>query len=366
MVNATYVGSDECRKCHERVFSNWKDTLHAKMIQDVKKNPTVVVGDFDSPSAPKNLKKEDIVYTIGSEWRQRYLTKKGDEYIVHTSQYNVGVGKWEESTKNGSWFKDCAGCHATGVDPVKKTFKEASVGCEMCHGAGSNHAKAELGYESATIINPAKLTPRAAANICGACHSTGTDKSGKYPYPVNYKVSKVANLKLFFNLSSPEKNPDRFWPSKDSRHAYQQFIDWERSEHAKAGVTCYTCHSSHEKDALSFQTKKSGDELCKGCHKAIDVQPKAAHAIHTFGSCIACHMPRTVKESMYAVDERSHTFKFAGPDASFKHGGVNNQPNSCSGCHYHKDTPLAELMGAWSSMKQKSTPKSVEIEKGVK
>jgi hypothetical protein len=77
-------------------------------------------------------------------------------------------------------------------------------------------------------------------------------------------------------------------------------------------------------------------------------------------------MPKTVKEGAYALEERSHTFKFLGPDESFKYGGVSNQPNSCSGCHHHKDTPLANLMGAWSAVKQKGTPSPVETQKPQK
>ena len=141
------------------------------------------------------------------------------------------------------------------VEPEKKTFKEAGVGCESCHGPGSNHAKAALGYEIFTIINPAKLPTRAAADICGSCHSSGADKGGKYTYPLNYRVSPGSNLRLFFKIASPQNNPDRFWPSKDSKGHHQQFIDWERSEHAKAGIACYTCHSVHEKETL-FQTKR--------------------------------------------------------------------------------------------------------------
>lgn len=370
MVGATFVGSDECRKCHERLYSNWKGTLHSKMMIDAKINPLAIIGDFDAKNPLVEFKKEDVHYTIGSQWRQRYLTKTGDDYLILPAQFSITDRKWEVTSddkrwKERSWFKECAGCHATGVDPEKKTFKEASIGCESCHGPGSNHVKSALGYEIFTIINPAKLTTRAAAEICGSCHSSGTDKSGQYPYPANYRVTPGASLGLFFNIASPEKNPERFWQSKDSKQHHQQFIDWERSEHAKAGVACYTCHSVHEKETL-FQTKQTGDELCKNCHKPLSSQAKGSHTLHTFGSCIACHMPVTIKEGQYAGIERSHSFRFIGPDKSFKSGGVNNQPNSCSGCHYHKDTPLAQLMGAWSAVKQKGTPPSVEVKKEVR
>jgi len=368
MVGATFVGSDECMKCHERIFSNWKGTLHAKMMQDAKKDPSGILADFTVPTAPKVFKKEDILYTIGFQWRQRYLTKVGDEYFILPAQFNIAEGKWEETPedkkwKERPWFKECAGCHATGVEPAKKTFKEAGIGCESCHGPGSNHVKAVPGYEIFTIINPAKLTPPASAQICGSCHSAGKDKSGKYAYPVDYKVTPGASLKLFFKTVSPEKNPDKFWPSKDSKVHHQQYIDWQRSEHAKAGITCFTCHSVHEREIMLFQTKQAGDELCKTCHKPIQLEAKASHTIHTFGSCIGCHMPKTIPEGMYAGEGKSHSFKFIGPDMSFKYDGVKKQPNSCSGCHYHEETPLAELMGAWSAVKQIGTPPPVAVKR---
>lgn len=361
MVNATFVGSDECRKCHERLYSNWKGTLHARMMIDAKKDPTAIIGDFDVPTAPKTLKKEDIHYTIGSQWRQRYLTKIGDDYFILPGQFNVTASKWEETPddkrwKEKSWLKECAGCHATGIELAKKTFKEPGIGCESCHGPGSNHVKSALGYEIFTIINPAKLTTKAAADICGSCHSSGTDKSGKYAYPANYKVTPGASLRLYFNVASPEKNPDKFWHTKDSKQHHQQYIDWERSEHAKSGIACYTCYNVHEKETL-FQTKQAGDELCKTCHKPIELQAKSSHTIHMFGSCVACHMPKTsrtaVKRGEAEFDIASHRFKFISPAETIKHGGLAKQPNSCNGCHYHEKDKPEDMMKVVETIKNK-------------
>lgn len=344
IIGTTFVGSLECKKCHERIYLEWKTTLHSKMLQDVKANPIAIMGDFETPSDVRTFTKEEVAYTIGNQWKQRYLKKIGDDYFVLPAQYNIIDGKWAafraEDWQKRSWFKECAGCHATGVDPVKKTFKEPGIGCEACHGPGSNHVKAVPGYEILTIVNPARLTKDASAQICGSCHTYGKDKSGKYDYPSDYRTVLGANLRLFYDPVTLEKNPDKFWPSGDSKSYHQQYIDWRRSEHAKAGVTCIECHSVHIMET-KFQTKLVGDSLCKRCHVALVY--KAAHRIHTFGSCIACHMPRTVTGA-YAGDERSHTFKFLSPELSFKAGGVEKQPNSCSGCHYHKDTPLQDLI----------------------
>jgi len=358
MVGATNVGSFECKKCHERRYLEWSTTLHSKMLQDAKANPMVIIGDFDSSSDIRTFNKEDVDYTIGNQWKQQYLKKIEDDYFVLPAQYNISSGEWEayhaEDWQKRSWFKECAGCHATGVDPITKTFKEPGIGCEACHGPGSNHIKAIPGFEIATIVNPVRLTTSAEAQICGSCHTKGRDKSGEYAYPVGYMTSRgVLNLRLFFDTFNQKDNPDMFWPSGDSKEYHQQYLDWQKSEHAKMGVSCTGCHVIHSGKTPS-QIRLVGDNLCKSCHSTLAY--RSAHRIHTFGSCIACHMPRTV-ESAVAGDERSHTFKFISPELSIEMGGAEKQPNSCSGCHKHEKTPLTDLVEFLDAAKKVDMPK---------
>ncbi|MDP3297559.1 MAG: cytochrome c3 family protein [Thermodesulfovibrionia bacterium] len=358
MVGASYVGSFECKKCHERRYLEWTTTLHSKMMQDAKANPLVIIGDFDSPSKIRTFNKEDVDYTLGNQWKQQYLKKEGDDYVVLPAQYNIGAHEWEAyypaDKQKRLWFKECGGCHATGVDPGKKTFKEPGIGCEACHGPGSNHVRAIPGFEIATIINPVRLPALAAAQICGSCHTKGKDKSGEYAYPVGYMTTRgVANLYLYFDPVSPKNNPEMFWQSGDSKEYHQQYLDWQKSQHAKAGVTCTKCHTIHTGTTM-FQTVMVGDALCKSCHTTTGY--RGVHRIHTFGSCIDCHMARTVTSAVTG-DLRSHTFKFASPELSIKMGGVEKQPNSCSGCHKHKDTPLTDLVGFIDAAKSADMPK---------
>ena len=140
MVGAEFVGSIKCKQCHERKFLEWTTTLHSKMMQDAKANPMAIIGDFDSSSEVRSFNKEEVDFTLGNQWKQQYLKKAGDDYVVLPAQYNISSGQWipyqTEDWRDKSWFKECAGCHATGVDPEKKTFKEPGIGCEACHGPG--------------------------------------------------------------------------------------------------------------------------------------------------------------------------------------------------------------------------------------
>ncbi len=373
---AVFVGSETCKRCHERTYLDWKTSLHSRMMRDVKLEPLANIADFETPSDVRTFKKEEVAYTLGSQWKQQYLKKEGKDLIVLPARYDVFSGKWKsyfpDEPEKRDWFKECAGCHATGVDPEKKTFVEMGIACEACHGPGSNHVEAIPGYEIPTIIQASRLTPAAAAQICGSCHTAGRDKSGKYAYPVGYQTHKgEGNILLYFN-EADLKDENRFWPSGESKHSNQQYLDWKKSEHAKVGVSCVTCHDVHiSKSALQAvgevpnplvvirsKTRLFHDTLCKSCHTT--PQYRSAHRIHTFGSCVRCHMPKvtTIGES---ADAHSHTFRFMFPQATVKAGGLDKQPNACNSCHKHKDTPPEDLVAYLEGAKKADMPKPFNV-----
>jgi hypothetical protein len=61
-------------------------------------------------------------------------------------------------------------------------------------------------------------------------------------------------------------------------------------------------------------------------------------------------MPRTKEH------EHSHTFQFISPEESIRAGGVDKQPNSCSGCHHHKNSPLEGLVEFLDAVKKADMP----------
>ena len=74
---------------------------------------------------------EEIKYTIGSQWKQRYLVEKEGKLYIAPIQYNVDTDRWvnyhEDNWDKNSWILKCGGCHATGVELEKNTFKEPGV-----------------------------------------------------------------------------------------------------------------------------------------------------------------------------------------------------------------------------------------------
>jgi len=107
----TYVGSEVCKTCHLEHYDAWKRTLHSKMLQDVSKNEDVLVVELDQEVMKEDFKKiekklkipvdqvyfpkrEDVQYTIGSQWKQRYLVQKDGTYYIAPTQFNIDTGRW--------------------------------------------------------------------------------------------------------------------------------------------------------------------------------------------------------------------------------------------------------------------------------
>jgi predicted CXXCH cytochrome family protein len=155
--------------------------------------------------------------------------------------------------------ESCLGCHTTGYKISSRTFAEAGVGCEACHGPGKRHVLAP--DEKGAIVNPAKLEPRRANMICGQCHSLGADKSGKYPFPVRADGQEPRcycpgeDLAEYFTDAQPKRNG---W-------------GWEYSLLVQAPKRyaeqrCTDCHHPHgRRDTVSMLNDPT-NETCLKCH----------------------------------------------------------------------------------------------------
>ncbi len=187
-----FVGSAACQECHVDIFDRWQGTLMAKVVQDPSNNPQVILGDFSTPNPLVTFRPEDVAFTYGSKWKQRYFTRVGDDYFVFPAQWDVRNENWRRyhPQPGGDWWTDfypndpmqrptgplCDGCHSVNYDIEAKTVTEWNVGCEKCHGAGGNHVVDPI---ASTIVNPARLDDVRAVDVCIQCHSQGADSTGQ-------------------------------------------------------------------------------------------------------------------------------------------------------------------------------------------
>ena len=139
---------------------------------------------------------------------------------------------------------------------------------------------------------------------------------------------------------------------------HQQYQEWQQSIHADKGVSCTSCHYVHQLGIppTEFQTLAAGSQQCLMCHTMF--RPTYAHALHSFSNCVGCHMPSIIK-SPESGDLHLHTFRFLSPRDSLEMDG--KQPNACSSCHHHTDTPLEALVGFMEASIKNSMPLPFDV-----
>lgn len=271
---ATYVGSETCKDCHNDKYTEWESTLHGKMLQDATE-PGVMIGDFTKEGEPLSIAgvtEDDIVHTIGSKWKQRYVIQQEDGLKVLPKQWIVETQEWTnyhaEDWDTRVYEDKCISCHTTGYNSETKTWVEGGIGCESCHGPGSIHANGE---KKGTIANLAKLEPAQQVDVCGQCHVRGKNKNGRDDALGFLPGDTLTDV---YDPGTPESKPDWFHADGNSKKHHQQYNDFVQSKHYEIGLTCSTCHDPHggtETGQLKFE---SAQATCDSCHtgdKAMDV-----------------------------------------------------------------------------------------------
>jgi hypothetical protein len=316
-----FVGSEKCAGCHQEAYKTWKDSYHAKMVRPVKEGLLKDAKDNWSKDAkgqagptkgnidgkPRSL--DDVVYVVGSKWKQRFLVKNpatGNHQFMD-KQWNRGNRTWENYGQKNDWETQCATCHATGYritayDPkntaaMKVSMSEHNTGCESCHGPGGKHAAAG---GNAAIFNPAKASKAEADKACGYCHLRGENDnwltaqgnhSEHLPHPVmgdSFKAGQDDWTQWYpgkvllpgiqpedsIKVNHPKTDLDNAFFIDDqaqkagyfeARKHHQQYQEYLQSKHSKQGLLgCSDCHSAH---SVKGKTINPG-ETCKGCHDA--------------------------------------------------------------------------------------------------
>jgi predicted CXXCH cytochrome family protein len=355
---SSFIGSKACQECHKQEHDSWQNSLHAKMIQDVNSSPKAISADFTSLPKEADFHKEDIVYTIGSKFKQRYMIRDdgniSEDYRVGNMQFNLELKRWERTeSKLETTSANCDWCHFVGFASRDKRV-EPSIGCESCHGPGSAHAKKP---EEKNIYNSKLDDPHKANELCFQCHLRNplvklgnNDKVlglyDKSAYAKGYEPGKeLMNYKepLDFMLGVGDKNFYANGVAKINRMQGNEYVDSAMHKH---GITCVNCHEPHK--LSNAAQSSSGNKLCLKCHDfgsvigphSKDLQSHTRHKIDSNGSsCIECHMPKTARHADNSpLTVRTHKFGFIFPEQTKKYG----VPNGCNSCHKDKSTEWSQ------------------------
>ncbi len=368
---AQYAGSAACQRCHADTYARWSKTRMANVVLDPRQHPEAIIPDFSKPDPLLTFTKDDIAFVYGSKWKQRYFKKVGNDYFPLPAQWDITHKVWRAYfVANGTdWWTPfyppdnmqrptgplCDGCHSVNYNTTAKTVTEWNVGCEKCHGPGSNHvARPSI----ANIVNPARLDDVRANDTCIQCHSQGRptkapDDGKKYDWPVGFQQGLA--LKDFWELDGPTAGQTTFthFPDGTAHKNRMQGNDFVQSAMYEHGIKCFSCHDVHG-TANNADTIKpaNGNVLCLSCHGPGSLYgPRAAtieqHTHHQAGSagneCVGCHMPE-IETEIGDVMVRSHTFKFISPAAT----DSLKIPNACNTCHTDKTPAWAlETIKGW-------------------
>jgi DmsE family decaheme c-type cytochrome len=206
----------------------------------------------------------------------------------------------------------CASCHEAEAkkfdsNPHSKLAEQhgkTGATCESCHGAGKAHV--ESGGDVTKIFSPAKASAKEVDSTCLGCHA------GSHP-------------------------------------------NFDRSPHAKANVSCVSCHSVHapssDVEAAEHLLKAPQPTLCFQCHT--DVKPSFDMPFHHkvnegLVKCSDCHdthgtfgnnnLKSTADQNQICT--KCHT-ETRGPFV-FEHAAV--KAEGCLGCHTPHGSQNARLL----------------------
>ena len=364
-----FTGSDSCKSCHLQQYNGWKKTRMANVIQDPKLHPEAVLGDFTHSDPVRTFSLDQVAFTYGSRYKQRYFTRIGDDYFPLPAQWDIAKKRWlpyhvEPGT---DWWVShygptnmdrptgptCDGCHSVNYNIATRQPTEWNVGCEKCHGPGSVH----VAHPTRTnIVNPETLESVRGNDTCIQCHSQGQPLSNPiagryYDWPVGFLPGQ--RLAEFWRLEEVKPGVTNFYQYADltAHKNRMQGNDFTQSVMYHRNLRCFDCHEVHS-DAPS-NLRAQGNALCLKCHTADNpaglkgtVPEHTHHAANSAGSqCVACHMPaieQTIKDNFVAA----HTFRFITPQQT-EQSGI---PNPCTSCHTDKSTQWAsQQLRAWTT-----------------
>jgi len=368
-----FAGSQTCRQCHAKEYTDWKGSDHDLAMQKATANS--VLADFnhthfsskgidykffkkgenfyvhteDKDGTYKDFK---ITHTFGVRPLQQYLVEyeKGRKqcltvaWDVENKTWfdvqpldSVHYGDWMHWTGGSmTWNNMCADCHSTDLhknynpetDTYHTTYSEIDVSCEACHGPARHHVEYYTDYEQNKDKNPPVLymntheTSTGLVDKCARCHARRSQLTPYFDYTGNFLDHYYPSL-----ISPPEYEYDG--QIKDEDYVYASFV---QSKMYHEDVSCKDCHNVH-----SLKLKKQGNALCLQCHENSYDSPE--HHFHPSGSegaqCINCHM--TGRYYMGIDFRRDHSFRIPRPDQSILYG----TPNACTGCHKDKSNEWA-------------------------
>jgi len=198
--------------------------------------------------------------------------------------------------------------------------RELDVGCEVCHGPGSDHQAAYKSRPGAFIVSPGLLSAERAVQICTQCHSRIRSNDtfglatrqpiGREPGRENRLMRPGTRRADWFRYYVTQRDAEAslIWDDDlHSKHPHQEATDYVKSAHYRNRtelVACSSCHSPHARGPAGWARGTRPGEVvkpataCLACHSGnlAGVAEHERHRDQLLTACEACHMPRTARD----------------------------------------------------------------------
>jgi len=339
----------------------------------------------------------------------------GEQFVTyHADRWDfAGTGNkgFTADPEQNSFDLACAACHgATRIKTVNSglaaerkvavfaedengydfdgTLSQMNVGCEKCHGPGSNHVNA--GGRGKMIISPEKLTAGRLAMICGACHIRGENHT-EFGGGAALKADGSENYETF----RPGMRPAQFFGSSDdtgkniapfgtleieslTTNGYLEPVNFETNAESSWINTLFGAKFNHSKKnqqhyqdlVRSIKFRNPGTLLtCDSCH---DAHGSAYRHMVRYNAdnnavCLPCHygpgrvFPNIAEEMVFRLqnesataadrtaignDVEAHIFDKTGTQQMAPYDPEGTAMGRCTLCHMPKTARSADWRNA--------------------
>ena len=393
-----FVGSAECRSCHEAEFADWLGSHHDLAMQVA--DESTMLGDFEDAefeyfgTVSRFFRRGDefvartqdesgelrdfvVSYTYGVEPLQQYLVELANGHIQplpfawDTRPAGEGGQRWFHlypdeyigpddplfwTGREQNWNYMCAECHSTDVqlnydvaaDSYRTTWSEINVGCEACHGPASNHvAAARAGALSGDSALPVDLADRDGVTW-RMNPDTGIAERRPLAMQAPQQPEACGRCHARRGIITSDYHYGR--PLADTHRVALlteplYFPDGQiRDEvyvygsflQSRMYQAGVTCSDCHNPHSLELHTGPEPDLVCARCHLPQRFSTTEHHG-HETGqvACVDCHMPD--RDYMVVDPRRDHSLRVPRPDLSL----VTGAPNACTMCHTDRNDEWA-------------------------
>ncbi len=348
---------------------------------------------------------DGLYYMLPLQQNEKAAADSSDEWVNYHGDRWYSSGLTEPAAEK-SFDVNCSGCHGgTGVKLTSSMFdhqfapqtdgidgEEWNIGCEKCHGPGSEHKDANgLGK---FIVMPEDLSAGRFAMICAQCHQRGegegvldgsgnttefpsmgdltastditvfkpgmtpasfygfADGTGIIPFEVITPTTSAYYTPINYATSSSswQDNTKGYGDSayNHSKGHHQQYFDLVREKMFKNDrelVVCATCHDAHGSDE-EHQLKHNADNNagCLECHNGTDLNRDLTKHPANFQN-VTRAMVDTLQsggaaDSVIESDVEAHMTQWAGMTATYDPDGTTSV-GRCVKCHMPKTSKSA-------------------------